>query len=478
MTRTFSPPKNGNRYVVVAYLRVSLEEARTGSKTLETQEARVREYLHRQFGLNNIELLIYKEDGGSGGYGPEKTGIEKRTRPVFKKATNRVKEGDCDIWIVYDLSRFVRSLRWLAELREDVVLPTKTAFISVYEDIDIDTDEGWTTAVAITMGNEQQRLSGKRRTRDAAARRAELGYLQGQAGYGWQWQPLSTMKERERRGIVVVPEQAKWIVHAKDRFLAGWGLSKIAAEFHSLGVRSPSGLDEWTASIIGRVLRNPLHAGLVPVKKTKGTVQGVHWEQRLYDPEVYEQILQSFVGRKKFPTNTAKSENYLLSGLVTCAKCGKRLYPTQCGRREPIFNCMAGLSKGPRPCPNVQVKVRLIDEVVIDTVGHLARQPVMQEMLQQAVAEAVDQQDRGLVEQKIQLQTRLKEIDADLKKQMDAYCRELIGDDELKTVSEDLRSSKSESLQKLQAIELALADRHQQREEWIRRVRQVLGEFP
>ena len=157
-----------------------------------------------------------------------------------------IESGAYDVCVVYDLSRFFgRTTRWLAQLREDVILPTNTAFISIFEKIDLETDEGWTAALAICMAGEMQRQNEHPSHRDAAAMRCESGFIHGRVGYGWQWRSLADLEPRQRRGIKPVPEKAQWVKHSAERFLSGWGLGKIAREFEELGVESPTGLPQW-----------------------------------------------------------------------------------------------------------------------------------------------------------------------------------------------------------------------------------------
>ena len=200
------------------------------------------------------------------------------------------------------------------------------------------------------------------------------------------------------------------------------------------------------------MLRNPTHAGLVRVKKTGKMVQGQHWEHRLYQPEVYDQIMEAFGRHKQFPTNTAKSEQCLLAGMVTCARCGKRLYSAQCGRKVPALSCMAGLNRGRRPCSGIRVKVPLLDEILVTAIKNLAQNPKMQQLLQVATAEIVDRQDHDLLIRQRQLQEHLAKSTTDLQKAMDAFFRELISDGQLKEISVTLNEQKAMAQQKLAKV--------------------------
>src|SRR5262245_46795468 len=98
---TIQPPRNGHRYQVLSYERVSKEEAQTGSFTFETQSLRIRDKLDQLFGHHRYEIRSFRDDGLSGGYGPEPTGVERRTRKSLKLVEAELKTGSYDCLIVY-----------------------------------------------------------------------------------------------------------------------------------------------------------------------------------------------------------------------------------------------------------------------------------------------------------------------------------------------------------------------------------------
>ena len=120
MQRKISIPRNGSRYQVLAYLRVS-NALQQDNHTFETQEKKIREKLDDRYGSGRYEIKIYKDDGLSGGYGPMPSGIEKRTRPSLKAMEQDIKSGLYDALIVYHTNRWFRSTRWLFQYLEDVI---------------------------------------------------------------------------------------------------------------------------------------------------------------------------------------------------------------------------------------------------------------------------------------------------------------------------------------------------------------------
>ena len=87
------PPRNGYRHQVLAYQRVSREEAQTGGFTFQTQSARIRERMDSLYGPGNYDLEVLKDDGLSGAFGPEPTAVERRTRPTLKVVAAKLASG-------------------------------------------------------------------------------------------------------------------------------------------------------------------------------------------------------------------------------------------------------------------------------------------------------------------------------------------------------------------------------------------------
>jgi DNA invertase Pin-like site-specific DNA recombinase len=104
-------PRNGHRYQVVTYIRVS-HELQSDNHTFETQILRIREKLDARYGPDNYDIKAYQDEGLSGGYGPEKTRLQKRTRPTLKQIAADLDSGAYDCLAFYASSRMFRSQRW------------------------------------------------------------------------------------------------------------------------------------------------------------------------------------------------------------------------------------------------------------------------------------------------------------------------------------------------------------------------------
>lgn len=136
----------------------------------------------------------------------------------------------------------------------------------------------------------------------------------------------------------IVPAQAAIVREIMQLFLDGMSLHKLRDHLDALGYPTPSGQAKWSRSTLKKILKNPYYAGKVrwqdrltvrdfrdntarlinnptPILK-----DGKH--QPLYSWEIYQQILLEIERRSTAPRLSV----YQLTGLLSCAVCGNRLY--------------------------------------------------------------------------------------------------------------------------------------------------------
>ena len=489
-THTLPPPKDGHTHNVLAYLRVSRAEASTGGHTLETQELRIRQKLDQMLGHGHYRLKILQDDGVSGAYGFRSTRKQKQTRAGLTACTTELDTGAYDLFAVYHTSRLARSLRVFLEFVEEHLDPNNVRFVSVTEETDLSTPMGRTVANMAAGFNQMVREGIIARNKDAALMRAEAGYYLGHIPYAWQWEPQEQVAPGARRRILPIAERGEWVVRMKEWYLAGWSLHKIVGKLNELGVPPPCAYNpasvlchgdkplsgKWSTTVLWNTLSNPLHAGLVP--SAKGPIQGEHYPHRYFDPQVRERILAAKDDRKKFPTNTASQHNErLLNGLVRCARCGKRLYPTtHSGGKYRVYRCLSGLSVGASTCPGVGVREDELDAAVIELVGKVAHEPPMRTLLIQEADKAADAQDAQLLQERTQLSAQVAELGERFSRLMGALSRGLIRDEEFAYAGEQLRGERAQQEGRLAEVEAALSQ-HAQRHEQAARVRELVLDF-
>ena len=470
-------PRSGGRFRVLAYMRVSRDEAVTGSHTFETQETRIREKLDRTYGSGRYDLLLIKDDGISGGYGLEPMFHEKKVRPELKRVQEELATGQYDAIAVYKLNRLVRGPQIFYQLLEKVFYPAGVRVLSATEDLDLGTPMGRAVVGMIAIIDGLFRDNVIERNKDAALTRAQLGYLCGRPCYGWEWEEKALTPANRRRRIVPVPEQERVLREMWAWYEAGWSAQKIARVLNERGVPSPSGKDRWWDVQVFKVLFSPLHTGFVP--SAQGLQRGDHFGQRFWEAADLERLQQLRETRQaRFPSNTAhEPAAHLLAGLVFCARCGKRLYVHCTNGAYRNYRCMTGQGQGQGTCQGLHIRADALEKAVIAQLERLAQEPAMQAYLLAEAAEVATGQDAGLVRDQAQWHERVAKLEGQQARLLEKLSEGVITDAEFAGHNEKLRSQLEEARQHRAQAEQGLS-RRQQREAQVRGVQEAVLDFP
>lgn len=474
--RASRPPRNGQRYRVLGYRRVSNERG-SDNYTFDTQEARVIEKLDRHYGRGNYDLELLEDDGLSGHYGPRKTGIQKRVRATLQEIENRLREGSFDAFVVYKLNRLFRNYRWVGVWVEDVFLPNQMELLSATEEVDLGTPEGRTMLGLIAVFDESTRAGIVQRNKDALATRVEDGYYIGKEPYGWQRESRDAVAPGKRVNIVPNPEQVPHVLFMKEKYVSGWGSTKIAADLNARGVTTANGY-RWASGQVMKVVECCVHAGYVHSGR-KGLIQGQHYEHRLYELADLEEVKRVHAQRnKRGSTNTLKPNMpHLVNGLVHCARCGRRLYIYTGNSAYRAYRCQKGNSEGKHTCRDVTVRAEWIEDVVVKEIDRLSQEPAMRELLLAEATRATDTEDNQLRSELEQLRERGGAVQQRLDRLMDKLSNDLITDAEFSEARGRMNAEKTIVQERLREVE-CLLDGRSKREAWVDGMQQAILDFP
>jgi len=174
--------------------------------------------------------------------------------------------------------------------------------------------------------------------------------------------------------LVVDPDQAALYHEAVERALAGESARAIARDWNRRGVPTPGGAAQWDHSTLARLLRNPVHAGLVVQPgPERALVAGRH--EALLDRARWE-ALQAHLDRAcaRWSHVSSRGPVALLVGLGRCA-CGAPMVhlPAFPPRRRPIsyYACRARRSGKTCPLPSHSVRADSLEAAVRWVLGPL-----------------------------------------------------------------------------------------------------------
>jgi site-specific DNA recombinase len=296
---------------VALYLRVSSEEQRD-RETIEIQD----EFLEQYRSLYELEVAeIYKDDGISGT-------IPLHERPEGKRLLEDAKAGKFNTVLVYKLDRLGRSLLVIVDAH-DRLQAAGVALRSATEPIDTSTPSGRLNFQMLASIAEFERASIRDRTRNGLHRAWRNGKQTGSVPYGY------TIGEDS--ALAIAPEEAAIVRAVFENVAAGGTLHSEAKRLTAEGVPSPGWryrhsdsprrVGRWGAPTLKNIIHRRAYSGTHEVRINGGEGIIERSVPAIVSPELQARAIARLTDNKRY-SGGKKRRNYLLSGLVTCAKCG------------------------------------------------------------------------------------------------------------------------------------------------------------
>lgn len=129
-------------YVIALYIRLSSEDSKVGSFSIENQKRALHQYADAMEGVPNAEILEFVDNGYSG------TNFE---RPAVQELLDKVCEGAVNCIIVKDFTRFGRNSIEVGYFMERVFPLYGVRFISLNDSFDSDTLHGDTGGINVAF---------------------------------------------------------------------------------------------------------------------------------------------------------------------------------------------------------------------------------------------------------------------------------------------------------------------------------------
>lgn len=342
----------------VVYVRQSLDK--TGERAaVERQERECRELAQRN---GWVVKVVYSDNDKSASRG---------VRPAWRELLGEVRAGRVRVVIAWHTDRLYRRMRDTLDLL-DAGKPHGLKIVTVRAgELDLSTPAGRMIAqqLAVMADYEVEQKGDRQRAANLQrARRGEIGWTRRPYGYD----------KRDGR-VVTVPAEAAILRDAARRVLDGETVASIVTDLKRRGIPSggarhgcedatectrsaqecPHAIREsrWTQTALTRLLLSPRHAGRAV---SNGVDYGAGQWSAIFDAETAERLRVKLTDPRRRTAPASVATKYLLSGLLTCGKCGAKMYAspasTPNGRRWMIYRCMAKQHLGRR--------LDLVDQVV------------------------------------------------------------------------------------------------------------------
>lgn len=331
---------------VAAYCRVSTDHE-DQANSFENQQRYFRQYIERNPDWELYE--IFADEGISG------TNTKKRSE--FKRMIACAKEGDFDLIITKEISRFARntldSIYYTRDLKKHGV-----GVIFMNDNINtLDGDAELRLAIMSSIAQEESRKTSER-VKWGQKRQMEQGVVFGRSMLGYD----------VKDGKMTINEEGAKIVRLIFHKFANEnkGTHVIARELREAGI-TPMRVKEWSNTVILRVIRNEKYCGDLVQKKTftpdflshekkynRGEEEFViikdHHEP-IVSRELFEKANRILDEKSLTQEGKAKHSNrYPFSGKIKCGCCGSsyvaRYKNRKNGTRYKAWRCYKSATQG------------------------------------------------------------------------------------------------------------------------------------
>ncbi len=280
-----------------------------------------------------------------------------RKRPAYQQMITDIADGRIDAVLAWDLDRLYRQPRELEDLI-DLADGKRLQLATVTGDCDLSTDNGRLYArIKGAVGkSEGERKSARQRR--AALQKAEHGKPQWRHAFGY----LPPAAGNDTGDRELDPVTAPLVARAYAQILAGASLGDVCRLFNDADAHGLKG-QPWTATTASLFLRSPRNAAL---RTYHGEIIGPGAWPALVDESTWraaQSVLNAetrahpqtgrTVPRKPGPKSVRR---HLLTGLLTCGKCGYHLSGQWAGENRITYSCKA--------CRGVSVRAEHIEPLV------------------------------------------------------------------------------------------------------------------
>jgi site-specific DNA recombinase len=281
------------------YIRVSTQRQGERGVSLQEQKASIEEYAKRQ-GISIQEWFEEKETAAKSG------------RPVFSRMLSLLKQKKADGVVIHKIDRSARNLRDWADLGELIDAGITVHFTN--ESLDLKTRGGRLSAdiQAVVAADYIRNL--REEAKKGINGRLKQGIWPGKA-------PTGYLDNGEGGKVKTIdPVNGPLVRQAFERYAAGaFSLRTLSEEFEKRGLKNHVGkapsINSWSI-----ILNNPFYMGLLYVKRTGETFQGIH--EPLITPSVFSLVQQRLRGKQQIKV---RRHDYLFRGLLICGHCGNSL---------------------------------------------------------------------------------------------------------------------------------------------------------
>ncbi|MDD2803954.1 MAG: recombinase family protein [Elusimicrobiales bacterium] len=364
------------------YLRVSTEDQAREGYSLEVQRETLEAFAKRE----GLEVYKVYSDNGISGYSSD--------RPALAALMADAKGGKFGLVLVSKLDRFSRNLKDLLHL-VDQLSKYEVGFKSAGEPFDTTTSAGKLMF--------QQLGSFAEFERNRIAERVFPGMVKGVQQGNWQgsrFAPYGYVYNKPAKLLEVVESEAEVVRRIFAMYNEGHSTWSIGSTLAKEGLKNRRG-NYFGSKVIGDILRNRIYIGKLVwnahhYDKTKKTPKGYKYVKNAPDkiivaqgrhkPIISEEVFaqaQKILAEKGVRHRKARSEKYVLSGVLYCEKCHRKYIGAtivsnhRTGASKKWYRCTSR-SSAYKACGNANAKAEELEPQVAELLETMLRNPKIQ----------------------------------------------------------------------------------------------------
>lgn len=366
------------------YLRVSLDQ--TGERLTVTRHQADAEALAVRRGWTVADDAVFTDNSI--------TGSGKKKRPEFTAMLDRIKRGDFDVLIAWEVSRLGRNARERIELAETCKEAGVVIALVKGSDMDPRTASGRLVFDILGSVAEAEIAIKAERQRSAARQRANNGRP-----------PLGTKLTGYTAKGEIVEHEAEVVRRIFKMFTMGESLKSIARALTDSGETNARNGKPWNPTTVRGILTNPRYAGrAIYMGEVLDGVQG-NWTP-LVSAEVFDLVQAKINDPSRQTSRVGTDRRYLGAGLYLCSTCEEPVVSHSAGR----YRCRSARKSDNAGEAHMNRSHEPVDKFVRDVVaGWLSRD---RDEIAAALAPA-DSNIAPLVAEAERLRARIATIDAD-----------------------------------------------------------------
>ncbi len=422
-----------DKYVIVKYLRLSLEDGdKEESDSIGNQRNMLDYYIRQIFKDRNVEIIEIVDDGYSG------TNMD---RPGIKKLLVLAETRQINCIIVKDFSRFARDYIEVGRYLEQKFPQWQVRFISVNDGYDSNDFRGITGGIDMALKSIVYTMYSRDLSEKVKSARRVLQkqgkYASPYAFYGYSKSP------DDKHKLIIDPVASEVVKRIFALRLSGTMPAQIAYILNEDRVPTPSvykkmndpmtrnwnttsNYCKWGSGNVGNILRDERYTGKMISHKFERIAVGskkeriVPVENRIVVPNTHEAIIsqetydavQALLKRKQ----CVKKANISLTSLVCCGECKHKMFNSTSGIKGKFFWCDYKRYTAENNC----FKGRVYEHDMIDFLKKLIQTELEKTV---DIAQAQKKADSLMQKSKKSIQILQRDADSEKKRKLTEYIK-------------------------------------------------------